>query len=168
MSPLATRGTSAVNARIRRALRRDDAFMVPRPVPGEHGRFVVDATWGTITPIEVAPGVRTVGECEVVAHIEAGRQLIDCRLDRYLAAGTLPSATSLPHSQLEGRTHDVDRTADIVLFCNGPQCAATPDAIRTLLEAGHPPERLLYYRGGIHDWVTLGLPLEPPTATVTT
>jgi hypothetical protein len=31
--------------------------------------------------------------------------------------------------------------------------------------AGHPAERLLYYRGGIHrggihDWVTLGLPLE--------
>ena len=50
---------------------------------------------------------------------------------------------------------------DTILFCNGPQCAATPDAIRRLFDAGHPPERLLYYRGGIHDWVTLGLPLEP-------
>ena len=48
-----------------------------------------------------------------------------------------------------------------MLFCNGPQCAATPDAIRTLLRAGYPAERLAYYRGGIHDWVTLGLPLEP-------
>ncbi len=32
----------------------------------------------------------------------------------------------------------------------GPQCAATPDAIRPPLDAGHPAERLFYYRGGIH------------------
>jgi rhodanese-related sulfurtransferase len=135
--------------------------MLPRPVPGEVGRFVVDGTWGTITPISLAPGVRTVGELEVIAHIEAGLPLIDCRLGRYLAAGTLPTARWLPHTDLPGRTGEIDPTVDTVLFCNGPQCAATPDAIHMLLEAGHPPESLLYYRGGIHDWVTLGLPLAP-------
>lgn len=31
-----------------------------------------------------------------------------------------------------------------------------------LLSAGHPAAALLYYRGGIHDWVTLGLPLLKP------
>jgi rhodanese-related sulfurtransferase len=141
--------------------RRDDAFMLPRPVPGAHGTFVVDATWGTIQPIELAPGVRTVGEREVIAHIEAGLPLIDCRLQRYLSAGTLPTARSIPHTELSGRTRELDRSVDTVLFCNGPQCAATRDAIQTLLEAEHPAERLLYYRGGVHDWVTLGLPLEP-------
>ena len=105
--------------------------------------------------------MRTVGEQEVVAHIEAGLPLIDCRLERHVAAGTLPTARSLPHTELPSRTREIDPVVDAVLFCNGPQCAATPDAIRTLLDAGHPPERLLYYRGGIHDWVTLGLPLEP-------
>ena len=135
--------------------------MLPRPVPGEVGRFVVDGTWGTITPINLAPGVRTVGEQEVIAHIEAGLPLIDCRLARYAAAGTIPTARSLPHTELVARSGEIDPTIDTVLFCNGPQCAATPDAILTLLEAGHPPERLLYYRGGIHDWVTLGLPLKP-------
>jgi hypothetical protein len=35
----------------------------------------------------------------------------------------------------------------------------TAQAIEALLAAGWPAERLLYYRGGIHDWVTLGLPL---------
>ena len=49
-----------------------------------------------------------------------------------------------------------------VFFCNGPQCAATPDLIRTLLTGGYPPEAILYYRGGIHDWMTLGLPIEVP------
>jgi hypothetical protein len=28
-----------------------------------------------------------------------------------------------------------------------------------MLVAGEPAEELLYYRGGVHDWVTLGLPL---------
>lgn len=43
-----------------------------------------------------------------------------------------------------------------------PQCTATPRAIAALLSAGHPAAALLYYRGGIHDWVTLGLPLLKP------
>ena len=37
---------------------------------------------------------------------------------------------------------------------------ASSNAIRALLAAGVPPERLLYYRGGIHDWMTLGLPVD--------
>jgi rhodanese-related sulfurtransferase len=46
----------------------------------------------------------------------------------------------------------------VVLFCNGPQCTATPQAIARLLAAGWDADRLRYYRGGIHDWATLGLP----------
>jgi hypothetical protein len=43
-----------------------------RSVDGEPGRLVVDATWGTIAPIQLAPGVCTVGEVEVIEHIAAG------------------------------------------------------------------------------------------------
>ena len=156
-----TSSPPVARASIRRLARRDDAFMLPRPVPDEPGRFVVDATWGTIMPIELVPGVRTVGELEVIAHIEAGLPLIDTRLPKYVAAGTIPTARALPHNETADRLNEFDDRVDTVLFCNGPQCAATPDAIRTLLGAGHPAERLAYYRGGIHDWVTLGLPLEP-------
>jgi rhodanese-related sulfurtransferase len=151
-----------IDRRIRRTARRPDAFMIPRALTGQPGRFVVDATWGHITPMRLAPGVRTVGELEVIAHIEAGLPVIDTRLLEYIAAGTIPSARVIPHTDTAARLDDFDRTVDAVLFCNGPQCAATPDAIGTLLDAGYPPERLFYYRGGIHDWVTLGLPLEPP------
>jgi hypothetical protein len=31
--------------------------------------------------------------------------------------------------------------------------------VNALLQAGWPAQALAYYRGGIHDWVTLGLPL---------
>ncbi len=145
---------------IERLPRRDDAFMIPRPVEGAPGQVIVDATWGRITPMQLAPGVRTVGELEVLAHIEAGLPLIDTRLPTYVAHGTLPSARAIPHVEIAERLGEIDPQTNTILFCNGPQCAATPDAIRRLLDAGQPAERLLYYRGGIHDWVTLGLPLE--------
>lgn len=45
-----------------------------------------------------------------------------------------------------------------------PQCAATPDAVEALLAAGYPCGALAYYRGGLHDWQTLGLPVEPGSA----
>jgi len=149
-------------ATVDRLPRRADAFMVPRPVPGRPGRFVVDATWGTIRPMQLAPGVRTVGELEVIEHITRGLPLVDSRLSHYLEGGTLPGAVSIPHDETAARLGEFDARLDTILFCNGPQCAATPDAIAKLLAAGHPPERILYYRGGLHDWLTLGLPLAPP------
>lgn len=147
---------------IGRTPRRSDAFMVPKPVPGEPGRFVVDATWGHINPIEIAPGVATVGELEVIAHLEAGLPLIDTRPARIFAKATIPGARNIPHASMDARAREVPRTQPVVLFCNGPQCSATPQAIGALVAAGHPPEMLLYYRGGIHDWVTLGLPQRAP------
>ncbi len=46
-----------------------------------------------------------------------------------------------------------------IFFCNGPQCPQSPTAIKALLEAGYPPEKIQYYRVGMHDWITLGLPI---------
>ena len=142
--------------------RRPDAFFVPRPVPGAEGQFVVDGTWGHINPIQLADGVRTVGELEVMAHIELGLPLVDSRLAHHFADGTIPTAVNIPHTETTSRLDEVDATLDTVLFCNGPQCAATPDAVRQLLDAGFPEASLLYYRGGIHDWMTLGLPVVRP------
>jgi rhodanese-related sulfurtransferase len=130
-------------------------------VPGEPGLFVVDGTWGRIRPMELAPGVTTVGELEVIAHLEAGRAVVDCRRAEAFARATIPGAVSLPHDEVVERMAELDRAQPAVLFCNGPQCAATPDAIRSLLTAGHPAGAILYYRGGLHDWMTLGLPVAP-------
>jgi hypothetical protein len=42
------------------------------------------------------------------------------------------------------RLDEFDTRVETMLFCNGPQRAATPDAIRTLLVAGYSAESLLY------------------------
>jgi rhodanese-related sulfurtransferase len=142
--------------------RRAEALMVPSPVPNDPGLFLVGATWGTISPFQIAPGVRTVGELEVIEHIAAGLPLVDTRLEHFYRDGTIPSAHNIPHERIEGSIDSLDPSVATIFFCNGPQCAATPAAIRTLLTGGYPAETILYYRGGIHDWMTLGLPVDAP------
>jgi rhodanese-related sulfurtransferase len=146
---------------IERLPKRPDPARVP--VAGEEpGLITVDATWGTIQPLTLPGGVQTVAELEVIALIGAGATLIDTRQPEYVAKGTLPTATPIRHQEIVERLAGMQLTEPVVLFCNGPQCGATPHAIAELLEAGWNPERLRYYRGGIHDWVTLGLPLVTP------
>ncbi len=147
-----------------RLARRAHPERVPRPVADERGIFAVDATWGVIQPISLAPDVQTVGELEVIEHLRSGRPLVDCRLPRYIERGTIPGAVNIPHGEIAERMTELSTVDPTVVFCNGPQCPATADAIEALLAAGWPAERLLYYRGGIHDWVTLGLPLAGPVS----
>jgi rhodanese-related sulfurtransferase len=59
---------------------------------------------------------------------------------------------------------EFDRSQPSIFLCNGPQCSATPKAVRALLGAGYPPEAILYYRGGVHDWMTFALPVVPGDA----
>lgn len=135
--------------------------MVPAPVADEPGVFSVDATWGTVTPMELAPGVRTVGELEVLDHLRSGGELVDTRLPHFHQAGTIPGARAIPHEEILDQMDTLDPDRPTVFFCNGPQCTATPQAVGDLLGAGYPPSEILYYRGGIRDWVTLGYPLVP-------
>ena len=148
---------------LRRTPARGEPMRTAALLPGTPDRAIVDTTWGTIQPIQLHPGVQTVGELELIAHLEAGLPLIDTRRPESFAAGTIPGARSLPHTEVAQRHSELDPQVPAILFCNGPQCAATPHAIRLLLELGHPAQALLYYRGGVHDWVTLGLPLTQPS-----
>lgn len=150
----------------RRLPRREDPQQVPKPVDGSDGLFVVDASWGKINPIQLAPGIRTVGELEVISHIQLDLPLIDTRLEHFYEASTIPGARNIPHHETRARLDDLDPGHPTVFFCNGPQCGATPDAVRSLREVGFPEASILYYRGGMHDWITLGLPIAPPGGEV--
>ncbi len=52
---------------------------------------------------------------------------------------------------------DFSDAKELLLWCNGPWCGQSPRAIRALLAAGYPPEKLYYYRGGMQMWQSLGL-----------
>jgi rhodanese-related sulfurtransferase len=144
--------------KIQRASRAADRMMVPK-YADEPGCVVVDSTWGQIQPLEVAPGVQTIAELDVIEHLQAGLPIIDTRHDEQHQQATIPGARGIPHEEIVERVDELDRDQVTVLFCNGPQCKATPDAVQALLEHGYPADKLRYYRGGIHDWMTLGLPI---------
>ena len=57
------------DSRFERPAMRQEMQAVPRPVEDEPGLVEVDTTWGTIQPMEVAEGVRTVGEVELIEHL---------------------------------------------------------------------------------------------------
>jgi rhodanese-related sulfurtransferase len=128
-------------------------------VLGDLGLVVIDTSWGEIKPMTLAEGVRSVGELEVIDHLGGGLALVDSRGPESHAQGTIPGARNIPHAEAAERIDDLDPRRPAIFFCNGPQCGASPDAIASLLEAGHPPRAILYYRGGLHDWVSLGLPV---------
>lgn len=131
---------------------------IPQPLAGQQGKVVVDSTWGIIQPMQAYEGVETIGELEVIEYIEKGRPVVDGRTRDFFEEASLPGAINIPYTEAAERMDELDQTQKTILFCNGPQCPQSPRAIRALIEAGFPPDKILYYRGGMHDWMTLGLP----------
>jgi len=139
-----------------------------------------------IQPMQLAEGVETLGELEVLdclsrIHRGEGRLLlVDSRTPDWYAKGTIPGAVNIPYAQnMAGEATDLPgvkktlfdvfgvkenggkydfRNAHILaIFCNRPWCGQTPNYIRTLLELGYPATKLKWYRGGMQDWCVLGL-----------
>lgn len=133
---------------------------MPREVEGEPDLVAVDTTWGELQPLQCAPGVVTLGELELLEQISVGAVLIDCRVPDSRSGVTIPGAVNIPHDRIIGFSDQLEPSRLSIFFCNGPQCPQSPTAIRALLETGYPASGLAYYRGGLHDWVTLAMPTE--------
>jgi rhodanese-related sulfurtransferase len=149
--------------RIQRAsrVRQQDPASVPRPVEHQPDLVTVDTTWGQLQPLQCASGVVTVGELELVEQIRGGAALVDSRVPDSRGGHSIPGAVNIPHDRIMERRNELDPSRLSIFFCNGPQCPQSPAAIRELLDAGYPASSLAYYRGGMHDWVTLAMPTEP-------
>jgi rhodanese-related sulfurtransferase len=57
---------------------------------------------------------------------------------------------------------DFSDVKEVMLWCNGPWCGQSPEAIHGLLELGFPAEKIHYYRGGMQMWQIMGLPTIKP------
>jgi rhodanese-related sulfurtransferase len=139
-----------------------------------------------IQPMSGGEGVTTVGELEVLdfmrEHVANGTgHIIDARLSEWFDRGTIPGAinlsftmfdnpeenpfivpvlTALGGVQATDGTWDLSEARELVLFCNGPWCGQSHQAIDNLLKVGYPAEKLRYYRAGMQGWVSLGLTVE--------
>lgn len=145
------------------------------------------STLGHLYPMRLAEGVETVGELEVLAFIKAAgkepgsRLLVDSRGSRWFERITIPSAVNIPFIYLkeagqfadeftaalamlgakkEASGYDFSSAKNVLIFCNGPWCASSPEAVKALLKLGYPPAKIFWYRGGLHDWTGLGMTVQ--------
>jgi rhodanese-related sulfurtransferase len=144
-----------------------------------------------IQPIELAPGVRTVAELEVLDFLkqtgegDASIMVIDSRTPAWVEKGIIPGTINIPWNTLSmtksdpaevreilekqfgatrrGASWDFDNARTLVMFCNGPWCGQSSTMINELLSIGYPSHRLLWYRGGVQDWEALGLSILEPS-----
>ena len=135
-----------------------------------------------IRPFKIGNKVKTVGELEVLAFIKdkvaAGTGvLVDSRIPQWFEKGTIPGAVNIPFTVLNsissekyndkilqhlGVTEgddgkDYSQARELMIFCNGSWCSQAPRAIVNLISQGYPEEKLFWYRGGIQDWLLLGM-----------
>jgi len=55
---------------------------------------------------------------------------------------------------------DFSQAKSAVFYCNGSWCSQSPKAIMKLINIGYPQEKLLWYRGGLQDWVIYDFTVE--------
>ncbi|OFZ69690.1 MAG: sulfurtransferase [Betaproteobacteria bacterium RBG_16_58_11] len=137
-----------------------------------------------IQPGELAPGVKTIGELEVLDYLKKASGdksilVIDSRTPDWVEKGTIPGAINIPWDKLNiGKSDpltvqdilekhlgarfqdgfwDFSNAKTLVMFCNGPWCGQSPTNIKGLLKIGYPAHKIMWYRGGMQDWESLGL-----------
>jgi len=145
-----------------------------------------------VQPMQLAPGVETLGELEVIDYLrrttlrDDAVLVIDSRDVDWLArSGILPGAIHIPWTRLHPSQSEPEAIAEIltlqfgasrtgllwnfenaktlVFYCNGPWCGQSPTNIKQLLALGYPAHKLKWYRGGMQDWKSLGLTTVPVT-----
>jgi len=152
------------------------------PVPCK--KEVVTAI-GKVQPMQFHPAIQTVGEIEVLDFIKNKLArfpdkylLVDSRRPDWYSAGTIPGAVNIPYDELiydadlpedfarmmklahvkkDGKKYLFENAKTLLLFCNGSWCGQSPMAMTFLLELGYPPQKLLWFRGGMQDWQLSGL-----------
>ncbi|MEN6586103.1 MAG: rhodanese-like domain-containing protein [Sulfuricella sp.] len=143
-----------------------------------------------IQPGELAPGVETIGELEMLHYLkkmssgDAGIMVIDSRTPDWVEKGTIPGAVNIPWDKLNiGKSDPItvqeilekqlgakqsegfwnfENAKTLVMFCNGSWCGQSPTNIKGLLKIGYPANKIKWYRGGMQDWELLGLTTVKP------
>jgi rhodanese-related sulfurtransferase len=125
--------------------KRAENHMIPDNIGEETGLEEVDTTWGNIQPMQAAESVFTIGEQEVFHHKKKDLPIIDTRKIDTMDELSIPGSKNIPYDELVGRIDELDENHPSIFFCNGPQCPQSSTAIKNLLEAGYPADKILYY-----------------------
>lgn len=145
-----------------------------------------------VQPMQVAPGVETIGELELIEYLKRAEEgdstvlVIDSRTDDWVRRGTIPGSVHIAYQRLDPEFASPQQIAEIlqlefgaasadgiwdfggvktlVFFCNGAWCGQSPTNIKALLGFGYPAHKIKWYRGGMQAWESLGLTTVRPAA----
>ena len=138
-------------------------------ITGEFARTSRPCPPFCIQPMTPAEGVTTIGELELLDMLEDPEAIvIDSRTTDWYVDGTIPGAINIPYTRINDELARLgceidfdgwicDEARRVALFCNGLWCGQSPSAIRRMIAAGYPADRIFYYRGGMQSWRLLGL-----------
>ncbi|WP_292285603.1 rhodanese-like domain-containing protein [Marivita sp.] len=138
-------------------------------VTGEWARTSRPCPEFCIQPITPAEGVSTIGELELIDLLQdPDAVVVDSRTSDWFEGGTIPGAINIPYPYVldelgqlgcepDFEGWDCAGAKQVALFCNGIWCGQSPTAIRNMVEAGFPADKISYYRGGMQVWRLLGL-----------
>lgn len=124
-----------------------------------------------IQPMVPADGVTTIGELELLDALKVPNVVVvDSRIRPNFETGSIPGAINMPYTEMADRLDELgcepdfdgfeclpEKVKTVALFCNGPWCGQSPTAIRRMIKAGYPAEKIMYYRQGMQGWRMLGL-----------
>jgi rhodanese-related sulfurtransferase len=85
--------------------------------------------------------------------------LVEALPQKHYASTHLPGAINLPYEFVDEAEKVLpDKRAEVVVYCMNPDCLASREEARELVEMGY--ERVLHYAAGKQDWIRAGLPVE--------
>jgi ArsR family transcriptional regulator len=101
--------------------------------------------------------VAPVGPDELRELQEAGSAVVlDVRPEEEFLAGHIPGAVNVPLQRLAEEADALPRDREIVVYCRGPYCLLTLDALDLLRARGYSVRRL---ETGLPAWREAGLPV---------
>ena len=123
------------------------------------------------TPASLA-GTKLVNAEEVAQAQAAGAVVIDTRVASEYADGHVKGAISVPYREKSEKDVNfdadqdefnlaklpADKSAAIVLYCNGPECWKSFKASTLAVKGGYT--NIYWYRDGFPNWKSKGLPSE--------
>lgn len=123
------------------------------------------------TPTAV-PGAQTVTTEALLGAIQGGMQLVLIDVlggnyslpNAYMAPelaspGSFQDRTQQRAGQWLGQISGGDKTAPIVIYCSGPECWLSYNAVLRTVAAGYT--NVYWYRGGLEAWQMAGLQMTP-------
>jgi len=137
------------------------------------GAAATGAAWADAgdTPATLTGAKMATAE-DVSKLLAAGVPMIDARVASEYAEGHIKGAINVPYREKSAKSVDFDaskddfnlaklppnKSADIVIYCNGPECWKSYKASTAAIKAGYTSVH--WYRSGFPDWKAKGLPSE--------